>query len=59
LVTALIQNVDLDAGQDAHRRDRVTQFVDDVQLLAQSLGRQAVGDGQAWRVIRQRAVLVP
>ncbi len=55
----VLENVDLDAGQDPHRRDRVAQFVDDVELLAQALGRQAVGDFEARRVVRQRAVLVP
>ena len=38
---------------------RSPALVDDVELLSQPLGRQPVGDRQAWRMVRQRAVLVP
>ena len=55
---AVLEDVDLDAGQDPHRRDRLAQFVDDVELLAQPLRRKPVGDRQARRMIGQRTVLV-
>ena len=35
---AVVENVDLDAGENAHRCDRVTDLVDHVELLAQPLG---------------------
>ncbi len=30
----VVENVDLDTGEDAHRRDHVTDLVDHVELLA-------------------------
>ena len=55
---AVIEDVDLDAGQDAHRRERLADLVDDVELLAQPLGGEPVGDPQARRVVGQRTVFV-
>ena len=40
----VLEDVDLDTGEDAHRRDGVTELVDHVELLAQPFGRQPVGD---------------
>ncbi|WP_231984925.1 PHP domain-containing protein, partial [Mycobacterium sp. E796] len=42
---AVLEDVDLDPGEDAHRRELLAQPVDDVELLAQPLGRQPVRDG--------------
>ena len=39
---AVVEDVDLDAGEDAERRELLVQLGDDVELLAQPVGRQAV-----------------
>ena len=38
---AVVEDVDLDAGEDAERRELLVELGDDVELLAQPLGRQA------------------
>ena len=56
---AVFEDVDLDAGEDAERRHLLVQLRDDVELLAQPVGRQAVRDRQPGRVVGEREVLVP
>ena len=40
---AVVEDVDLDAGEDAERRELLVELVDDVELLAQPLGGRARG----------------
>jgi hypothetical protein len=54
----VFEDVDLDAGEDPKRRNTFAEFVDDVELFAQPVRRQPVGDGQPRRVIGERAVFV-
>ena len=60
---AVLEDVDLDAREDAHRLvgrgELVVQLRDDVELLAQTLGRESVRDLQAGRVVGEREVVVP
>src|SRR5690606_29485497 len=49
---------DLDAGEDAERRELLVEFGDDVELAAQPVGGQAVGDLEPRRVVGQGEVLV-
>jgi hypothetical protein len=59
LVQAAVDvDVALDAGEDPERRELLVQAGDDVELLLQPLGGQAVGDGEPRRVVGQRHVLV-
>lgn len=55
---AVLQDVDLDTGEDAERRQGGVEFVDDVELAAQAVGGQAVRDLQARRVVGEGEVLV-
>ncbi len=55
---AVLEDVHLDPGQDAKRCESLAQLVDNVQLMRESLGGKAVGDGEPWGVVGQRAVLV-
>ena len=54
----VLQDVDLDAGQDAEGGQLVVEFGHDVQLLAQALGVESVGHGQAGTVVGQGPVAV-
>ena len=56
---AVFQDVDLDAGEDPERREVVVERVHDLELLAQTVGREPVGDLEARRVVGEREVLVP
>src|SRR3712207_9027830 len=59
LVEAAVDvDVALDAGEDAERRQLLVERGDDVELLLQPRGGEAVGDGQPRRVVGQRHVLV-
>ena len=44
---AVLEDVDLDAGQDPERRQLLVELGDDVELLAQPLGGESVGDRSA------------
>ncbi len=48
---AVLEDVDLDAGEDAERRHLLVDLVDDVELLAQAIGAEPVGDGEPGRVV--------
>jgi len=50
---AVFENVDFDPGQDPERSELGIELVDKVELPAEPLAGQAVGDGQAglWSVI--------
>ena len=50
---AVLEDVDLDAGQDAKRRELLVELTDALKLPTQPISRQAVGHGQARGVIRQ------
>jgi len=56
---AVLQDVDLDAGEDAERRQQLVEPGHVGQLLRQTLGTEAVGDGEPRRVIGEHHVLVP
>jgi len=44
---AVLEDVDLDAGQDAERRELGVELVDELELRAQALRGKAVGDREA------------
>ncbi len=46
--TPVAEDVDLDPGEDSHRRERISQLVYHVELFAQPACRKAVGDRQPW-----------
>ncbi len=56
---AVVEDVDLDAGEDAERRHLLVQAGDDVDLLAEPVGGESVRDRQARRMVGEREVLVP
>ena len=41
---AVLEDVDLDAGEDAERRELLVELGDDVELLAEPVGVEAVRD---------------
>ena len=55
---AVFQDVDLDAGQQAERSHLPVHLLHELQLLAEPLGGQAPGDGQARAVVREDEVVV-
>ena len=55
---AVLEDVDLDAAQDAERRELLVQPVNQLDLLAQAVGAQAVRDREPGRVVGHRQVLV-
>ena len=55
----VLEDVHLDAGEDAERRQFGIQLGDDVQLLAEAVGIEPVGDGQAGAVVGEGPVAVP
>jgi hypothetical protein len=55
---AVGQDVDLDAREDAERRQALVERPHLVELAAQALGREAPGDGEAGRVVGEHHVLV-
>ena len=55
---AVLEDVDLDAGEDAERRELLVELGDDVELLAQPVGVEAVRHAHLGRVVREREVLV-
>ncbi len=52
----VLEDVDLNAAQDAERRQLFVQLLDDVELRPQPLGVEAVGNGQPRAVIGQGPV---
>ena len=54
----VVEDVDLDAGQQPERRQLLVELGHDVELAQQPLRRQAVGDGQPRRVVGQHEVVV-
>ena len=56
---AVFQDVDFHTGEDPERREVVVERVHDFELLAQTVGREPVGDLQAGRVVGEREILVP
>ena len=56
---AVLEDVDLDAGEDAERRQALVQRGDFVELLVEALDAEAVGDREARRVVGHDQVLVP
>ena len=55
---AVVEDVDLDPGEDAERRHLLVQLGDDVELLAQPVGGEPVRDRQPRRMVGEREVLV-
>ena len=55
---AVLEDVDLDAGQDAKRREPFVEVAHDVELLSQPLDAQPVRHREPWGVIREDDVLV-
>ena len=55
---AVLEDVDLDAGQDAERGELGVQPADELELRAQQLGGQPGGHGQPRRVVGERDPLV-
>ena len=56
---AVLEDVDLDAGEDAERGELGVQPGDDVELHAQPLRAQPARDGEPGRVVGEGDVLVP
>ena len=56
---AVLEDVDLHAGEDAERGQLLVHLVDLVELLEQSLAVEAVGDREAGGVVGDDEVLVP
>ena len=54
----VLQDVDLDAGEDPKRRQLGVQRLDHFELTHQALGVEAVGDGEPRAVVGERQVLV-
>ena len=55
---AVLVDVDLDALEEPERCQLLVDLVHDLELAAQTLGRQALGDGQARGVVGEHHVLV-
>ena len=55
---AVLEDVDLHAGEDAERRQLLVERLDLVELLEQPLAVEAVGDGEPRRVVGDHEVLV-
>jgi hypothetical protein len=55
---AVIEDVDLDAGQDAERGELAVQPADELELRTEQLSGQAGGHGQPRRVVGERDPLV-
>ena len=55
---AVLEDVDLDAGEDAERRQLFVELGDDLELLAQPLGAEPVRNLQRRRVVGERHVLM-
>ena len=51
---AVLEDVALDAGEDAERRELLVQSGDDVELLAQPLDREAARDLERRRMVGER-----
>jgi hypothetical protein len=43
---AVLEDVDLDAGEDPERRELLVEVVHDVELLAQPVGGEALGHSE-------------
>ncbi|SLC91155.1 Uncharacterised protein [Mycobacteroides abscessus subsp. massiliense] len=56
---AVVEDVDLDSGENAHGRHLLSHTVDHRQLGAQPVGRQPVSDPKAGRMVSERTVFVP
>ena len=56
---AVLEDVDLDPGEDPERRQLLVELTHHVQLASQPLGGEPVGDGEPWRVVAQHHPLVP
>ena len=56
---SVLEDVDLDAGQDAERGQLGVELGDDLELLAQALGVEPVGDGEPGAVVGECPVAVP
>ena len=56
---AVVEDVDLDPGQQPKRRQAFVHLGDHIELLAQPLRRKPVRDRRPRRMVGQRAVLVP
>ena len=54
----VLEDVDLDAGEDAERGQLRVQRLDHLELAAQSFGVEAVGHGEAGAVVGEGQVLV-
>ena len=55
---AVLQDVDLHAGEDAERRELLVERGDLDQLVGEACGIQSVGDGQPGRVVGHHEVLM-
>ena len=55
---SVVEDVDLDPGEDAERRQPLVEFADDPKLPAQPLRIKSVRHGQPGRVVGQRDVAV-
>ena len=55
---AVLQNVDLDAAEDAERSEPLVQFGHHADLFGQPVGAQAVRHGEPRRVVGEHHVLV-
>ena len=56
---AVIEYVDLDTGEQAERYEGLVQLRHHVDLAAQLIGTQAIGDGQPGAVIGEDQVVAP
>jgi hypothetical protein len=56
---AVLEDVDLDAREDAERRELLVERRDDLELLGEAVTREPVRDREARRVVGEREVLVP
>ena len=54
----VVEDVDLHAGEYAERSEIRVELLDDFELLAQPVGRQAVRDLEPGRMVGEREVLV-
>ena len=56
---SVLEDVHLDAGEDAERRHGGVDRLHHLELADQTLGIEAVGDGEARAVVGERPVVVP